>query len=185
MLFPMLWCIKVAPKAHNDFHKKKHMPFVWVKCPRWRCTISYCVISFRTSTPKDAVIIQNKKVCDQHLIYCLMEQLRFSGGSQSPPEGLVQCGRCVTGSLHSQLCWTNLHPRGHLLVQAGSQLSQIPSVSVHRTTLTAAPRASQSARLRRLLAIAFTLWAKLVFWQGRLGKKIMEKNLQWWMGNIQ
>lgn len=49
-------------------------------------------------------------------------------------------------------------------------------MSVHRTTLTAAPRASQSARLRRLLAIAFTLWAKLVFWQGRLGKKIMKKS---------
>lgn len=50
--------------------------------------MSYCAISFSTSTPKDAVIIQNKKVCDQHLIYCLMEQLRFSGGLQSPPGGV-------------------------------------------------------------------------------------------------
>lgn len=40
-----------------------------------------------------------KKVCDHHLLYCLMEQSRFSGGTQSAPGGVATVWKVCDGTI--------------------------------------------------------------------------------------
>lgn len=114
---------------------------------------------------------QKEKVYDHHLA-CLTEQLRFSGGLQSPPRGVwyglegvwrdhYTVNYVELTYTHEDICW----------YRPGSQSSEIASVSLHRNTLSPAPRASEHTRLHLLLAIAFTLWVKFVFWQGWFEKR--------------
>lgn len=135
----------------------------------WFLSFKWCI--------KVVPSVQKEKVYDHHP-GCLMEQLCFSGGLQSPPGGVwyglegvwrdhYTVNYVELTYTHEDICW----------YRPSSQPSEIASVSLHRNTLTPAPRASEHTRLHLLLAIAFTLWVKLVFWQGRIEKK---KKLQWW-----
>lgn len=68
------------------------------------------------------IITCHRKMLKLNVTLAYMFPFKWSNGAilqerKSSQEELLGCRRCVIGSLHGQLCWTNLHPTEQLLDQ--------------------------------------------------------------------